>query len=239
MRIARLRTPDGLVTGSYADGVVTTPDEEAVVGEDGHLTYPCSPSAVYCVGRNYAETLSQMEYDRPDEPDFFIKPPTALTGPDQPIYYPEWTEELTYAGELAAVIDEQCHEISPEDVPAVVRGYTILNDVDALDQPGRTARKAFDTSGPLGPFIETDIDPYGIEMETIINGAQCQSATTDQMLFDPYYIISFLSERVTFQPGDIVAFGSPANPGTITPGDTIKITYDGIGTLCNTVVSSR
>jgi len=114
-----------------------------------------------------------------------------------------------------------------------------LNDVDALDQPGRIARKAFDTSGPLGPWIETDTDPYSIEMETAINGEQRQSATTDQMLFDPYDISSFLSERVTFQPGDVVAFGSPANPRTIAPGDTIEIMYDRIRTLCNTVVSPR
>lgn len=235
MRIARMRTPDGVRTGRYEDGVVTTSLGDAVAGDDGHLTYPCSPSAVYCIGRNYTQTLSQMDYDRPEEPDFFIKPPTALTGPDRPIHYPDWTAELTYAGELAAVIDEQCSEIPRKYVPKVVRGYTILNDVDALDQPGRTARKAFDTSGPLGPWIETDLEPYGIEMETIINGEQRQSATTDQMLFDPYEIISFLSERVTFQPGDVIAFGSPANPGTITPGDTIKITYEGIGTLRNTV----
>ncbi len=129
--------------------------------------------------------------------------------------------------------------ITPEDVPSVVRGYTILNDVDALDQQGRTARKAFDSSGPLGPWIKTDIDPHGIKMETTINGEQRQSATTDQMLFDPYDIISFLSKRVTFQPGDVISFGSPANPGTIAVGDTIEITYKGVGTLCNTVKSSK
>lgn len=239
MRIARLQTPNGTVTGNYEDGVVVTTDETYVIGDDGNLTYPCSPSAVYCVGRNYTETLSQMEYDRPDVPDFFIKPPTALIGPNAPISYPHWTEELTYAGELAAVIDRQSHMITPEDVPSVVRGYTILNDVDALDQQGRTARKAFDSSGPLGPWIKTDIDPHGIKMETTINGEQRQSATTDQMLFDPYDIISFLSKRVTFQPGDVISFGSPANPGTIAVGDTIEITYKGVGTLCNTVKSSK
>jgi len=235
MRIARLQTPDEVITGQYKDGVIKSPQGDFVPGDDGFLTYPCSPSAVYCVGRNYAQTLSQMEYDRPEEPDFFIKPPTALTGPNDPIYYPSWTTELTYAGELAAVIGQQCHKVSPKDVPTVVRGYTILNDIDALDQPGRTARKAFDTSGPLGPWIETDIDPYNINMETIINGKKRQSANTDQMLFDAYEIISFLSERVTFRPGDIIAFGSPANPGTVAPGDTITITYNGIGTLRNTV----
>ncbi len=239
MRIARVRTADGIHTGRYEDGVVTTENTAYTVGEDADLTYPCSPSALYCVGRNYAQTLSQMAYDRPDEPDFFIKPPASLVGPDEHIRYPRWSDEVTYAGELAAVIDETCHEVDPESVPAVVRGYTILNDVDALDQPSRTARKAFDTSGPLGPWIETDIEPSGIEMSTLINGEERQSANTDQMLFDPLDIISFLSQRFVLQPGDVIAFGSPANPGTIAPHDTIEITYEGIGTLRNTVVPPR
>jgi 2-keto-4-pentenoate hydratase/2-oxohepta-3-ene-1,7-dioic acid hydratase in catechol pathway len=179
-----------------------------------------------------------MEYDTPDEPDFFIKPRTALTGTQQPIRYPSWTNELTYAGELVAVVDKRCSAVDPEDVPELIRGYTILNDVDALDQQGRTARKAFDTAAPLGPWIETDIDPHGIEMETIIDGEQRQSATTDQMIFDPYEIVSYLSDRCTLLPGDAIAFGSPANPGTIEPGNHIEITYEGIGTLENTVVDS-
>jgi 2-keto-4-pentenoate hydratase/2-oxohepta-3-ene-1,7-dioic acid hydratase in catechol pathway len=233
-----MSTLEGVVTGSYDDGVVSTPDGEYRVSRDGQLTYPCSPSALYCIGRNYAETLDQMEYDRPDEPDFFIKPPAALTAHDRPVRYPEWTDELTYAGELAAVIDERCRDVAPEEVPDVVRGYTVMNDVDALDQQGRTARKAFDTAAPLGPWIETDVDPHGIEMETLVNGERRQSATTEQMLFDPFELVSFLSRRFTFRPGDVVAFGSPANPGTVEPGDTVEITYEGVGTLRNAVVAT-
>ncbi len=150
MRVARIATADGPVTGRYEDGVVHSNDETYVVGEDGDLLAPCEPSALYCVGRNFAETLEQMEYERPKEPDFFIKPPVSVLAHEESIPYPEFTTELTYAGELAAVIDEECHDVAEEEVPDVVRGYTILNDVDALDQQGRTARKAFDGSGPLG-----------------------------------------------------------------------------------------
>lgn len=237
MKIARIRTPDGVVRGRYADGVVTADEAEFVVGSDSELLQPCSPSAVYCVGRNFTETLDQMDYDRPEAPDFFIKPPAALTGPEQPIRYPEWTDELTYAGELVAVIGEQCRNVDIDTVSDVVEGYTVMNDVDALDQQGRTARKAFDTSGPLGPVIETDVDPHDIDMETTINGEQRQSANTGAMLFDPDEVVSFLSERFTLYPGDAIAFGSPANPGTIEPGDVIEITYDGVGTLRNTVIA--
>jgi len=234
-----MQTPDGIVSGQYEDGILTADDGEYVESRDGSLTYPCSPSALYCVGRNFTETLDQMEYDRPDEPDFFIKPPAALTGPGQPVRYPDWTDELTYAGELVAVIDTRCHAVAVDEVSDIVRGYTVMNDIDALDQQGRTARKAFETSAPLGPWIETDLDPNDIEMETVINGETRQSATTAQMLFGPHEILSYLSKRFTFRPGDAIAFGSPANPGTVTPGDTIEITYEGVGTLSNDIVEAR
>ena len=238
MRLARLSTPTGPVSGRYDDGVVYADDGRYEVGVDGDLLPPCEPSAIYCVGRNYAATIEQMEYERPDEPDFFIKPPASLLGHEQPIPYPEFTEELTYAGELAAVIDERCRSVDYDEVPEVVRGYTILNDVDALDQQGRTARKAFDGSAPLGPWLETDLDPRGIDMWTDVAGERRQKANTELMLFDPYEVVSYLSERFTFRPGDVIAFGSPANPGLVEPGDDVEITYEGVGTLCNTVVDS-
>ena len=238
MKLARMQTPTGIVSGRIEDGTLLTDDGRYELGRDGSLIAPSSPSAVYCVGRNFAATLDQMDYEHPDEPDFFIKPPAAITGPEQPIRYPAWTDELTYAGELVAIIDHRCRDVAPGTVPEVVRGYTIMNDVDALDQQGRTARKAFDSSGPLGPWIETDIEPRDIDMETVIEGERRQSATTEQMLFKPNEIVSFLSRRFTLRPGDAIAFGSPANPGTVEPDDTIEITYEGVGTLSNTVVAT-
>ncbi|NEU57464.1 fumarylacetoacetate hydrolase family protein [Halorussus sp. MSC15.2] len=237
MRVARLLTADGPVSGEYEDGVVHAEDGTYEVGRDGRLLPPCDPSALYCVGRNYAETLDQMEYERPDEPDFFIKPPTSLVAHGEPIPYPDFTDELTYAGELAAVVGERCRNVAPEEVPEVVRGYTILNDVDALDQQGRTARKAFDGSGPLGPWIETDVDPTAIDMRTDVGGERRQEANTELMLFGPREVVSYLSERFTLRPGDVIAFGSPANPGLVEPGDEVEITYEGVGTLRNEVVA--
>jgi 2-keto-4-pentenoate hydratase/2-oxohepta-3-ene-1,7-dioic acid hydratase in catechol pathway len=238
MRLARIETANGPVSGEYDDGVVHADEGSYEVGVDGELLPPCEPSALYCVGRNYAETLDQMDYDRPEEPDFFIKPPASVLAHEEPIVYPEFTNELTYAGELAAVIDERCHDVAAEEVPDVVRGYTVMNDVDALDQQGRTARKAFDGSGPLGPWIETDLDPRGIDMHTDVDGKRRQDANTELMLFGPREIVSFLSKRFTFRPGDVVAFGSPANPGLVEPGDDVEITYEGVGTLRNTVVGA-
>jgi len=239
MRLARFETADGaVVTGEYVDGTVVADDgTEYAVGEDGRLLPPADPSAVYCVGRNYAETLDQMDYDRPEEPDFFIKPPAAVAAHDTDIPYPSFTDELTYAGELAAVVGERCHDISESEVPDVLRGYTVLNDLDALDQPGRTARKAFDNSGPLGPWIETDVpDPGDIDMHTDVGGERRQEANTELMLFGPREVVSFLSERFTLRPGDVISFGSPANPGLVEPGETVEITYEGVGKLENTIV---
>ncbi|AKU08273.1 fumarylacetoacetate hydrolase family protein [Haloferax gibbonsii] len=239
MRLARIRTDDGLVSGRYDDGVVTADGEEYEVGVDAELLAPCEPTALYCVGRNYAATVDQMDYDIPDQPDWFIKPPVSVLDPGTDIEYPDWTDELTYAGELAAVIDRECSDVAEEDVSDVVRGYTILNDLDALDQPGRTARKAFDGSGPLGPWIETDVEPANIDMTTHVGGELRQEANTERMLFSPAEVVSFLSERYTFQPGDVISFGSPANPGLVEPGDDVEIWYEGVGTLTNSVVDGE
>ncbi|GGC47256.1 fumarylacetoacetate hydrolase family protein [Haloferax sulfurifontis] len=239
MRLARIRTDDGAVSGRYDDGVVTADGEEYEVGVDAELLAPCEPTALYCVGRNYAATVDQMDYDIPDQPDWFIKPPVSVLDPGADIEYPDWTDELTYAGELAAVIDRECSGVAEADVDDVVRGYTILNDLDALDQPGRTARKAFDGSGPLGPWIETDVEPSNIDMTTHVGGELRQEANTERMLFSPAEVVSFLSERYTFQPGDVISFGSPANPGLVEPGDDVEIWYEGVGTLTNRVVDGE
>ncbi|WP_458186116.1 fumarylacetoacetate hydrolase family protein [Haladaptatus sp. NG-WS-4] len=236
MRLARIRTADGVVSGEYENGSVTVGGTSYTVGEDAELLAPCEPSALYCVGRNYAATNEQMDYERPERPDWFIKPPVSVRPHGAAIPYPTWTNELTYAGELAAVIDERCTNLDVGDVDDAVRGYTILDDLDALDQDGRTARKAFDGSGPLGPWIETDVDPNDLDMTTHVGGERRQEANTSQMLFDAHEIVAFLSERYTFQPGDVVSFGSPANPGLVRPGETVEIWYEGIGTLEHSIV---
>ncbi|MFB6283046.1 MAG: fumarylacetoacetate hydrolase family protein [Halobacteria archaeon] len=228
----------------YGGTTVNVDGSISVVGEDCTLLAPSEPSAMYCVGRNYVETLDQMDYDRPERPDFFIKPPVSVHPPGAPVGYPGFTDELTYAGELAVVIGEKCKDIDAdiEAVDGVIEGFTIMNDLDALDQDGRTARKAFDGSGPLGPWIETEVSVSdvreGIEMETYVGGEKRQSASTEQMIFDVAEIISFLSRRFTFHPGDVVAFGSPSNPGLVETGDEVVITYDGVGTLYNEITET-
>lgn len=240
MKIARACTQDGTVTGEYRNGeIIDDTGRHYEVGENATLLPPCEPSALYCVGRNFTEKIDQMDYDIPDKPDFFIKPPVSLQAPDSDIPYPSFTDELTYAGELAAVVGVRCKSLTRAEVPDALLGFTILNDMDALDQERRTARKAFDGSAPLGPWIETDLDPGQLDMSTEINGEVRQDATTEQMIFHPYELVSFLSERFTFSPGDVISFGSPENPGTLSPGDEINISYEGIGTLRNRITEGR
>ena len=234
MKLARIETPAGVLEGEYDDGIVHT-DEGSYEPAEYDLLAPCEPSVFYCVGRNFGEKVDQMDYEVPEKPDFFIKPPVSLHPPETPIPYPGFASELTYAGELAAVIGEKCESVPESAVDDVVRGYTILNDLDCLDQERRTARKAFDASGPLGPVIATDLDPVGLEMETHINGERRQHDNTENMFIKPREVISFLSERFTFKSGDVISFGSPANPGLLERGDEIEIRCEGIGTLRNTV----
>lgn len=236
MRIARIRTNDGVDIGEYRNGVVETNKNEYRIGKECELLSPCSPSSLYCIGRNYAANNEHKDYEPPETPHFFIKPPISVLAPEAPIPYPSFSSKVTYAGELAAVIDKECKNVSENEISDVVKGYTIMNDLDALDQEGLSQRKVFDNSAPLGPWLETDVDPMGIEMETEINGEIRQKSNTNNMIFDVNHVISFLSERVTFQPGDVIAFGSPKNPGVIEPGDRIEITYQGIGTLTNSVI---
>jgi 2-keto-4-pentenoate hydratase/2-oxohepta-3-ene-1,7-dioic acid hydratase in catechol pathway len=235
MKLARIETDAGVLEGEYEDDGTVRTDEGAFTPDEYDLRAPCDPGVFYCVGRNFGETVDQMGYEVPEEPDFFIKPPVSLHPPETPIPYPGFSQELTYAGELAAVIDTECKHVDEADVDDVVRGYTVLNDLDCLDQERRTARKAFDASGPLGPVLATDVDPVGLEMETHINGDRRQHDNTENMFIKPREVVSFLSERFTFRPGDVVSFGSPANPGLLEPGDEIAIRYEGIGTLRNTV----
>lgn len=235
MRIARVDTPNGIVTGEYDDGVVETEVNSYRVGEDASLLAPVEPSSFFCVGRNYAEYNEATGYEEQDFLHWFIKPPISLHHPDQPIPYPSFTEQFGCAAELAAVIDESCKDVAADEAHEYVRGFTIMNDLDAEDQPEVTSRKAFDHSAPLGPWIETDIDPTGLDMETRVNGTIGQAANTEQMLWGPWEVIAELSRYVTLRPDDVVAYGSPESPDPLEPGDEIEMWYEGIGTLRNTV----
>ena len=233
MRIARIETESGTETGEYTDSRVETDDGETfTVGEDARLLPPCVPSTLYCAGRNYQDYLEHKGNQRPDVPHFFMKPPAALLATEQTIPYPEFADGVGYAGELAAVVGTACRRVDPDEALDYVRGYTIMNDLDALGQKG-AGKKVFEASAPLGPWIETDVHPQSLALRTTVGGEVRQEGSTEETLFSPSRIVSFLSRRVPLRPGDVIAFGSPANPGEVAPGETVETWYEGIGTLRN------
>ncbi|WP_129116324.1 fumarylacetoacetate hydrolase family protein [Halegenticoccus tardaugens] len=237
MRIARIQTAAGPVTGKYVDGAVKTEDGDSYsVGDEGTLLPPCEPSTLYCAGRNYQDYLEHKGNERPTTPHFFLKPPAALLAPERSIPYPTFAEGVGYAGELAAVMGEDSRNLNTDEALDVVLGYTIMNDVDALGEEG-AGMKVFEAAAPLGPWIETDVDPDGLDLETRVGGEIRQEGNTGEMLFSAAEIISFLSSRITLHQGDIVALGSPANPGEVEPGEEVEIWYEGIGTLVNDLAS--
>jgi 2-keto-4-pentenoate hydratase/2-oxohepta-3-ene-1,7-dioic acid hydratase in catechol pathway len=236
MRTARVRTPDGVLTGEYEDETVVVDGEPHDLADaDVELLAPVDPPVFYCVARNYGSYIEENAFERPEGVSFFLKPPVSVHPPESTIPYPSFSSEVGYAGELAAVIGTECRNVPREEVPDVVRGYTIMNDVDAKDQPRISMRKAFDAAAPLGPCIATDVDPTDIEMETRIDGERRQRANTGEMDHPPDEVVSFLSERFTLRPDDVIAFGSPANPGPFEAGNEITVHYEGIGTLRNTL----
>nr|WP_321169636.1 fumarylacetoacetate hydrolase family protein [Halobaculum salinum] len=176
LKYACAKMLDGVVEGQYMDGMVITRDTRYEVGEGATLLASCEPSTLYCLGKNYTKTLDQMDYERPSVSDFFIKPLVPVHPPRRSVPVPHFSNKGTYADELAAVIDREASRLDLADIPEIIREYTIMNDLNVLDQESRTARKAFDESAPLGPRIETDLDPTVLARYVDISGERRQEA---------------------------------------------------------------
>jgi 2-keto-4-pentenoate hydratase/2-oxohepta-3-ene-1,7-dioic acid hydratase in catechol pathway len=209
---------------------------------DVRLLAPVIPrSKVVCIGRNYAAHAAELGNDVPTEPLIFLKPNTSVIGPGEPIFYPTQSEDVQYEGELAVVIGRICRDISVEDVPKVVFGYTVGNDVTARDLQRRdvqfTRAKGFDTFCPLGPWIETDFDPSKAQVTTRLGGEVKQDGNTSDMIFTVPDVIEYVSSFMTLLPGDVILTGTPDGVGPMVVGDEVSVTVEGIGTLTNSVVS--
>jgi 2-keto-4-pentenoate hydratase/2-oxohepta-3-ene-1,7-dioic acid hydratase in catechol pathway len=216
---------------------------------DVRLLAPVIPrSKVVCVGRNYAAHAKEMaalfggDGSVPDEPLVFLKPNTAVIGPDDAIVHPAYTNDISFEGELAIVISRICKDIAAADAAKVIFGYTIANDVSARDlqvKDNQWARaKGSDTFCPLGPWIETDLDSANQNITTAVNGEVLQRGNTGEMTYQVPAIIEYISSFTTLLPGDVVLTGTPAGVGTLKPGDNVTVTIDGIGTLRNRVVAA-
>ena len=214
---------------------------------DVRLLAPVIPrSKVVGVGKNYVKHAVEMGGEVPSEPLIFLKPNTSVIGPGEPIFYPEQSENVHYEGELAVVIGRICRDISAEDAAKVIFGYTVANDVTARDlqaKDGQWARaKGFDTFCPLGPWIETDFDPSGVQVTTRLEtpppaAAVKQDGNTSDMVFTVPDIVAYVSSFMTLLPGDVILTGTPDGVGPMEVGDNVSVTIEGIGTLTNPVES--
>jgi 2-keto-4-pentenoate hydratase/2-oxohepta-3-ene-1,7-dioic acid hydratase in catechol pathway len=207
---------------------------------DVRLLAPVLPSKVVAVGKNYADHAREMGGEPPPEPVIFLKPSTSVVGPGDPVVYPAaLSERVDFEGELAVVIGRLCREVPSARVPEVIFGYTCANDVTARDlqsRDGQWARaKGFDTFCPLGPWIETEIDPSDLELTTMVNGEIRQDARTSLLLHDVTALVVYVTAVMTLLPGDVLLTGTPAGVGPLKDGDEVSVTIEGIGTLSNTV----
>lgn len=257
MRIARFTPPKeisaapvfGVVNGDEIEilsgdplyaGVVKTGEKVAL--DKVKLLAPVIPrSKVVCVGKNYADHAKEMDSDVPEQPVIFIKPNTSVIGPDDAIIWPAMSKKVDHEAELAIVIGKICKDVPKERVKDVIFGYTIGNDVTARDLQkidGQWARaKGFDTFCPLGPWIETELDPRDLAISAEVDGQVRQSDRTSSMIFDIPTIINFISQVYTLLPGDVILTGTPAGVGVIPVGSKVSITVEGIGTLTNRAVA--
>jgi 2-keto-4-pentenoate hydratase/2-oxohepta-3-ene-1,7-dioic acid hydratase in catechol pathway len=204
---------------------------------------PSNPSKIVCVGRNFAAHASELGNEVPKEPLIFLKPPSSVIAPEEPIVIPDVSKRVDFEGELAIVIGRQCrHPGLSEDINSYIAGYTCLNDVTARDLQKADAQwwraKGSDTFCPFGPVLETELD-VATTVETFVNGIRKQSGSISNWIFPPDVIIRWVARVMTLEPGDVVAMGTPDGVGPLAAGDTVEVVVTGIGTLRNTVVASR
>jgi 2-keto-4-pentenoate hydratase/2-oxohepta-3-ene-1,7-dioic acid hydratase in catechol pathway len=208
---------------------------------DVRLVSPILPSKVVAVGKNYADHAREMGGEAPSSPVIFLKPSTAVIGSGDVIRVPPESSRVDHEAELAVVIGRPARDVSRADALAHVLGYTAANDVTARDQQKAdgqfTRAKGHDSFCPLGPWLETVLDPSDLRVTASVNGELRQDGRTSEMIHDVATLIAFMSSVMTLLPGDVVLTGTPAGVGPIVPGDTVTVEIEGIGELTNPVVA--
>lgn len=233
--------------------------------EDVKVINPVNPSKIVCVGLNYKDHAKELNMKLPDTPKLFIKPSTSVIGTDDNIIKPNMSNEIDYEGELAIVIGKKCKNVEVDESKDYIFGYTILNDVTARDvqryDEQWTRGKSFDTFAPIGPVIETDLDPQNQKIKTTILKEKTekqfeyesdeitdesknkklikeirQDSNTSNMVFNSFELVSFISKVMTLNPGDVIATGTPPGVGQVKVGEIVEVGIEDIGTLSNKLI---
>ena len=243
--LARTKPAWGVVNGDELlelDGDFFTPFKTLKAGHvfsQVKLLPPCNPSKVVAVGLNYRDHARELGFEIPREPVIFLKPATTIIGPGESVICPRTSSRVDYEAELGVVVKDRTRDISPEEAPDHILGYTCANDVTARDLQKKdgqwTRAKSFDTFCPVGPWIETDLDPGDLLIQSYLNGERRQSSRTSQLIFNVHELVSFISGIMTLEPGDLIITGTPAGIGPMKPGDEIEVRIEGIGSLKNIV----
>jgi 2-keto-4-pentenoate hydratase/2-oxohepta-3-ene-1,7-dioic acid hydratase in catechol pathway len=203
------------------------------------LLAPCQPSKIVCIGRNYVEHAAEHGAEVPAEPLVFLKPPSAVVGPDDPVFLPSLSQRVEHEGELVVVIGRRARHLRPDNALEAVLGYTCGNDVTARDlqrRDGQWSRaKGFDTFCPLGPWIETDLDWRDQLVQCLVNGQVRQSGYTRDMVFGVPELLAYVTAVMTLEPGDVLMTGTPSGVSPLAAGDVVSVAVSGIGALNNVV----
>ena len=207
------------------------------------LLPPVRPGKIVAVGRNYADHARELGNEPPKEPILFLKPPSAVIAHGQSIRLPSVSERVDFEGELAIVIGRSTKDLPADQWRRSVLGFTCANDVTARDLQKRdvqfTRGKSFDTFLPLGPCVQTDLDPSRLSIRTVVSGVLKQNGSTADMIFSVGDLIAFISSIMTLDPGDVILTGTPAGVGPLQHGQRVDVEIEGIGTLSNPVASEE
>jgi 2-keto-4-pentenoate hydratase/2-oxohepta-3-ene-1,7-dioic acid hydratase in catechol pathway len=249
MRIVRFQRRERQAYGAWEDDLIQeisgsvfgefTPGPKTHRIGDVRLLPPAEPTKILCVGLNFRDHVEELGREMPKLPSHFLKPLTAIIGPEDPIRIPRVAQQVDYEGELAVVIKDSIKDVPPEEALAHVLGYTCFNDVTERklsEIPGQLTRsKGFDTFAALGPCIATDLDPSGLIVRTSLNGRLMQEGRIAGLIFSIPFLIHYLSQCMTLLPGDVISTGTPRGVAAMKPGDVVEVSIDGIGVLRNPV----
>ena len=255
MKFIRFMTKENLISYGILEGNKVCEIEGSIYSnfsktgnnynvEDVKLLAPCVPGKIICIGLNYKDHIKELNYETPTKPANFMKPNSSVIGTEEKIMIPAIAEQVDYEGELAVVIKDQIKEVEPEDAAKHILGVTPLNDITERKISSTpslvTYSKGFDTFTAFGPIIDTDIDPDNATVRTFLNGEKVQEGYTNNMVFNPSMIVSFISKGITLYPGDLISTGTPFGIRPMQDGDKVEVEIEDLGMrLVNYVYDPR
>lgn len=227
----------------FTQGLTGARTGETAVLDGAKLLAPAQPTKIVCVGRNYVNHIKELGNDTgdlPREPGIFLKGPNALAHPGESVEYPSWTQNFHHEGELALVIGQRARHLKADEALGAVLGYTCGLDLTARDLQKTDLQwfraKAADRFCPLGPWLETNLNPADVRVQLRVNGETRQDGRTSHMIFDVVQILVYITKFVTLEPGDVVLTGTPEGVGPLAKGDVVEVEVEGIGVLKTQIV---